>query len=162
MSNKAIFLDRDGIVNIEIGRYILSMDEFRLLPSIIPFMQACQQLDFRFILITNQAGIARGLYSHAFVNQCHEKLAGELNQSGLAFDEMYYCPHHPEFGKCLCRKPGSLMLEKALSRFKLDPRQSLMIGDKDRDVEAARAAGVPGFLLPSNPSLSELMQCIQP
>ena len=160
MSNKAIFLDRDGIVNREIGHYILSVDEFELLPSIIPFMIKGAEMGYRFVLITNQGGIARGLYSHELVNRCHNKLAAALQPQGLSFDEMYYCPHFPTNGACICRKPDSQMIEKALARFGFDREKCLMIGDKERDVAAANKAGVTGHLLPSNPSTDQLLACL--
>ncbi|MBX7203270.1 MAG: HAD-IIIA family hydrolase [Bacteroidia bacterium] len=160
MKSKALFLDRDGIVNREIGRYILNINEFELLPALVPFLQVAANKGYRFVLITNQAGIAKGLYGHDLVNKCHQQLSDELTKHGLRFAAMYYCPHFPEFGECLCRKPGSLMIEKALARFGFDAGSSLMIGDKQRDVDAAEAVGVPACLLPSNPDLSTLLACL--
>lgn len=158
--NKAIFLDRDGIVNREIGNYIMRFEEFEILPSLIPFMKEAHRRGYRFILITNQAGIAKGLYDSSLVERCHQFLLEKLANHQLGFDEIYYCPHFPEYGACLCRKPGSLLLEKSIARFKLNPADCIMIGDRERDIEAAAGAGVRGFLLPSNPSLENMLHCL--
>jgi len=158
---KAVFLDRDGIINREIGDYIMSIEEFELLPEIIPFMHEAKKRGFMAIVITNQAGIAKSLYSHDLVDKCHAFMAEELAGHDLHFDEIYYCQHHPDFGECLCRKPKSILIEKAIARFQLDPLACFMIGDKERDVQAANAAGVKGFQLPSNPDLNKLMACFE-
>ena len=160
MKNKAVFLDRDGVVNRELGDYILRYEEFEILPELIPFLYEVKQRGYKVIIITNQAGIAKGLYDHKLVDACHTFLIEELAGHGLQIDEIYYCPHHPDFGNCLCRKPKSLLIEKALARFELDPSVSLMIGDKPRDVEAANGAGVRVFLVPPNPTLDQLLECL--
>jgi D-glycero-D-manno-heptose 1,7-bisphosphate phosphatase len=160
MKNKAVFLDRDGVVNRELGDYILRYEEFEILPELIPFLYEVKKRGYKVIIITNQAGIAKGLYDHKLVDACHSFLIEELAGHGLQLDEIYYCPHHPDFGNCLCRKPKSLLIEKALARFELDPSASLMIGDKPRDVEAANGAGVRGFLVPPNPTLDQLLECL--
>ncbi len=159
--NKAVFLDRDGVVNKELGDYILRYEEFEVLPELIPFLYEVKRLGYKVIIITNQAGIAKGLYDHRLVDACHAFLKEELEGHGLAIDEIYYCPHHPDFGECLCRKPKSLLLEKAIARFELDPEKCLMIGDKQRDVDAAHGAGVRGFLVPPNPTLEQLLECLE-
>jgi D-glycero-D-manno-heptose 1,7-bisphosphate phosphatase len=158
--NKAVFLDRDGIVNREIGDYIQRYEEFELLPDLFPFLYEVKKRGYLTIIITNQGGIAKGLYGHELVHACHDFMQEELGGHGLAFDAIYYCPHHPDFGNCLCRKPQSLLVEKALARFNIDPELSLMIGDKDRDVLAAGGAGVKGFRLPANPDFQELIACL--
>ncbi len=158
--NKAVFLDRDGIVNREIGDYIKRYEEFELLPEVFPFLYEVKKRGYLTVIITNQGGIAKGLYTHELVHACHNFMQEELGGHGLAFDAIYYCPHHPDFGMCLCRKPDSLLIEKAIGRFSLNPEKCIMIGDKDRDVEAALGAGVKGFRLQSNPSLEELISCL--
>ena len=158
--NKAVFLDRDGIVNKELGDYILRYEEFEILPELIPFLFEVKRRGYKIIIITNQAGIAKGLYNHELVEACHAFLKEELSGHGIYLDEIYYCPHHPDFGECLCRKPKSLLIEKAIARFQLDPDQCFMIGDKLRDVQASEGAGVKGFQLPANPSLDQLFECL--
>jgi D-glycero-D-manno-heptose 1,7-bisphosphate phosphatase len=157
---KVIFLDRDGIVNKELGDYILNFESFEIHPPLIPFLQKAKSLGYEFIIVTNQAGIAKGLYKPQLVEDCHHYLKSHLMGLGLTFLEIYYCMHHPEFGKCLCRKPQGLFIEKAIARFKIDKNCSFMLGDKQRDVDAANSAGIKGFLLPPNPTLNQLLACL--
>jgi D-glycero-D-manno-heptose 1,7-bisphosphate phosphatase len=154
---KAVFFDRDGIVNHEVGDYIQKVEDFMVLDSFIEFLKVTQHEGYLAIIITNQAGIAKGLYTHETVAQMHKLLNKRLSDEGLKIDAIYYCPHHDDFGKCLCRKPGSLMVEKALARFNIDPQQSLMFGDKQRDKICAEAAGVKGYVFEPNPTFDELM-----
>jgi D-glycero-D-manno-heptose 1,7-bisphosphate phosphatase len=159
METRGVFLDRDGIVNKELGDYIMSFEDFEVLPALIPFMQAGKKMNCVFIVITNQAGIAKGLYDKALVERCHSSLSNSLAVYHLEIKEYYYCPHHPDFGLCWCRKPGSLMIEKAMARFHLKPENCIMLGDKPRDVEAAEGAGIKGFLLEPNAPLKDYLAC---
>jgi D-glycero-D-manno-heptose 1,7-bisphosphate phosphatase len=157
---KVIFLDRDGIVNKELGDYILNFESFEIHPPLIPFLQKAKFLGYEFIIVTNQAGIAKGLYTNKLVEDCHNYLKNQLIGLGITFLEIYYCPHHPDFGNCLCRKPGGLFIEKALARFAINKEGSFMLGDKQRDVDAANSAGIKGYLLPPNPTLNQLLACL--
>ncbi|MFN4123528.1 MAG: D-glycero-alpha-D-manno-heptose-1,7-bisphosphate 7-phosphatase [Flavobacteriales bacterium] len=159
--NKAVFYDRDGIVNFEVGDYITRVEDFKLLPSFISFLKQMQEAGYLAVIITNQAGIAKGRYNSDTLKQMHAKLEIELKTENLKVDAIYYCPHHDEYGKCLCRKPHSLLVEKALARFQIDPKQSFMIGDKLRDKQCAEAAGVKGYVIHPNPELEDLMNIYQ-
>lgn len=156
---KAIFLDRDGIINKEIGRYVSSAADFELNPGVSEFLKEMQSKGYLLIVITNQGGIAKGLYTQPELATIHEKMKSLLPH--IHFTEIYYCPHHPDFGKCLCRKPGSLLVEKALARFAIDPATSYFIGDKDRDIVCATMAGVKqAILLESNTNLMTIVHQI--
>ena len=147
---KAIFLDRDGVLNKEIGAYVTHHDFFDV-PEFVPVqLKRLQDAHYILIVITNQGGIAKGLYTNGELNSIHQKLTAVLAKSGVTLTAIYYCPHHPDYGKCLCRKPGSLMIEKAISKYDIDAEQSFMIGDTVRDIEAAEAAGVKGILIEPN------------
>jgi D-glycero-D-manno-heptose 1,7-bisphosphate phosphatase len=148
--NKAVFLDRDGVVNREIGDYIKKLEEFSMLPHAVKYISELHQHGFLVFIITNQGGIAKGLYTVEELDRMHETMHREVNEAGGKISEVYYCPHHPDFGACLCRKPGSLMAEKAVARYHVDPKQSVFIGDKVRDVECAEGAGIKGFLISEN------------
>jgi D-glycero-D-manno-heptose 1,7-bisphosphate phosphatase len=151
---KAIFLDRDGVLNHDPGDYTTTVADFEILPNVLETLKTWWDLGYGFIVITNQAGIDKGLYSFETVDAIHTYFQGSCVMKGFAIDAFYFCPHHPEYsGKCLCRKPGSLMIEKALHRFNLNPKNCLMIGDKERDIEAARRAGVKGCLIDTNAGL---------
>ncbi len=116
-------------------------------------LRELQKKGYIFIVVTNQGGVALGLYTEAEVHQMHGRISGYLSQFDVAIREYYYCPHHSKVSQCLCRKPGSLMLEKAIARFKIDAANSWFIGDNARDIEAGAAAGVRTLLVPSNADL---------
>jgi len=147
---KLILLDRDGVINKELGGYVTNPNDFELLPHVIPNLIKLKNAGIKVAVITNQGGIAKGLYSHQILADIHAKLNKSLLEHGLAFVEIYYCPHHPDFGKCLCRKPASIMVEKALARYGVNASEAIMIGDTQRDVDAANAAGVKATKVESN------------
>jgi D-glycero-D-manno-heptose 1,7-bisphosphate phosphatase len=148
--NKALFLDRDGVINHDPGDYTTSADDFELLPGIISCLQEAIAKGYLLIVVTNQAGISKGLYSIETYAAIETKMRKLFAEAGVHFAEIYFCRHHPDHGKCLCRKPGALFFEKAIARFNIDPMQSLMVGDRERDIEAAAAVGVRGVLVPVN------------
>jgi D-glycero-D-manno-heptose 1,7-bisphosphate phosphatase len=157
--NKAIFLDRDGVINVERG-FTYRLEDFVILPDLVESLQIFLQSGFLLIVVSNQSGVAKGLYTQADVETIHSFLTNELTKSNIHLSEIYYCIHHPDVSKCICRKPDSLFVEKALARFDIDPSKSFFIGDKDRDVEAAEKAGVKGILIEANSSLKLLLNKI--
>jgi D-glycero-D-manno-heptose 1,7-bisphosphate phosphatase len=154
--NKAIFLDRDGVINTELGDYITRPEDFTLNPGVGEALRRWAEAGYLLIVITNQGGIGKGLYNENTLAAIHEKLQQALAIDDVALTAIYHCPHHPSTGYCLCRKPDSLMIEKALARFHIDPKQSFFIGDKDRDIEAGLKAGVKGIRIESNASLTHI------
>ncbi|MCF8256179.1 MAG: HAD family hydrolase [Flavobacteriales bacterium] len=157
---KALFLDRDGVLNRELGRYVASVDEFELLPTVVQALKFASDAGFLLIIISNQGGVAKGLYGMEAVHAMQRSLQEALDSWGVSITEGYYCPHHPDHGLCLCRKPKPLMLQKAIARFGIDPARSFMIGDGQRDMDAANAAGVNGILMPSNGDLFEVISAL--
>ena len=128
------------------------------MPTVIETLEKWAKKGYGLIVITNQAGIDKGLYGHEEVEAIHQYLQGECIKKGFEIADFYYCPHHPDFsGKCLCRKPGSLMVEKGLHKFGLDPKNCVLIGDKERDIEAGEKAGVRGVLQRTNDPIFEEM-----
>jgi D-glycero-D-manno-heptose 1,7-bisphosphate phosphatase len=158
--NKAIFLDRDGVINRERG-FTFRLEDFEILPGLIDSLKEFRRRGFLIIVVSNQSGIAKGLYTQADVEILHLFLNETLEKEQLAFDEIYYCMHHPDISRCICRKPDSLFIEKALARFNISPALSYFIGDKKRDVEAAQKAGVMGILIEPNTPLTELMYLLK-
>jgi D-glycero-D-manno-heptose 1,7-bisphosphate phosphatase len=157
--NKAVFLDRDGIINVEIGDYIKRFEDFTLTPQLGEGLKILQDMGYLLIIITNQGGLAKNLYTVQDLERMHEFLKQEMQKFNVSFTEIYYCPHHPDYnGKCLCRKPDSQMLEKAMAKFNIDPAQSYFIGDKQRDVDAGEKVGVKGVLVQANRNFEELVQ----
>jgi D-glycero-D-manno-heptose 1,7-bisphosphate phosphatase len=160
MKNKAIFLDRDGIINQERGDYTYKMADFVFVEDLVKSLRTFQKNGFRLIVISNQSGISKGIYSFAEVEELHAHVIRYMRLNGIEIDELYYCPHHPDKGLCICRKPDSQLIEKALARFQIDRSQSWFIGDRQRDVDAGEKAGVRGVLVDSNSSLLALAQKI--
>ncbi len=151
---KALFLDRDGVINHDPGDYTKSLAEFEVLPGVVETLKSWHLKSYLLIVITNQGGLDKQLYHRDEVEAMHQYLQGLCIASGFRITDFYYCPHHPDFsGKCLCRKPGSLMIEKALHTYRIDPSQSLMIGDRERDVIAANSAGVKGIQIQTNAAI---------
>ena len=109
---KELFLDRDGIINIERGDYTWKKDDFKFTNNLFPFLKKHADEGFAFIVITNQGGINKGLYDHSDVHELHHWMENELKKQGFSILDIFYCPHHSDFQKCLCRKPGSLLFEK--------------------------------------------------
>ncbi len=156
--NKAVFLDRDGVINRnDKNYYVYRIDDFHLNKGIPETLKKIEENGFLIILISNQSGIAKGIYTQSETEQVHDHLRSRLLKDGIELTEIYYCPHHPDRQKCFCRKPESLMIEKALARFDIDPGKSWMIGDSDRDVEAGKKAGLQTILVKRNQDLREII-----
>jgi D-glycero-D-manno-heptose 1,7-bisphosphate phosphatase len=147
---KCVFLDRDGVINKEVGDYIQRFEDFEILHHVPHGLKLLSEAGYLLIIITNQGGLAKGLYSLETLNKMHKYMEEELEPLGIKFADIYYCPHHPNFGECLCRKPESLLVEKALSKHGIDPALSYFIGDKQRDVVSGEGAGVKGILIEPN------------
>jgi D-glycero-D-manno-heptose 1,7-bisphosphate phosphatase len=157
MGNKALFLDRDGVLNRERGEYTFRVEDFDILPSVGETLKKAQQLGFKLIVITNQGGIAKGLYGHDDVKRVHRFFQNQMSEQGVEIDDFFYSPNHDVVSKSLDRKPDSLLLEKAIYLHNIDPSQSFMIGDSDRDCEAAGKVGVKCFKIESNTSISFIL-----
>ncbi len=146
MANKAIFLDRDGTINIDHG-YVHQIDDFQFIEGVIDTLRQLKKKGYLLVIVTNQSGIARGYFSEAQFLQLTEWMDWSLAEQDVDLDGIYYCPHHPE-GKgefkqqCDCRKPEAGMLLQAIRDLKIDPAQSVMVGDKLEDLLAAEKAGV--------------------
>ncbi len=153
---KAIFLDRDGVINTERG-FTYRLQDFVILPDLIEVLQLFQQKGFILIVVSNQSGVAKGLYKQTDVEIIHSYMLNEFTKNTISISEIYYCIHHPDVSACICRKPDSLFVEKALARFDIDPKKSYFIGDKERDVEAGEKAGVTGILIEANVSLKTIL-----
>ena len=155
--NRAVFFDRDGVINNEEGLYyIFKTEDFRFNPGIISVMKTLRRRGYLLIIVTNQGGIAKGFYTWEDVNAVHTMMNNELAEEGIVLDEIYVCPHHSDLENCLCRKPKTLLFEKAISRFDIDPEQSYFIGDRETDVEAGKKAGLKTVLVEPNQDMNFL------
>ncbi|MCF2490337.1 HAD-IIIA family hydrolase [Dyadobacter sp. CY347] len=146
---KCIFLDRDGVLNEDCPDYLYELEKLVIPEGVVEALQALKKAGYLLVVITNQAGIAKGLYNADNVYAIHEAMQ---QASGNALDDLYFSPYHPNVsGVSLSRKPGSLMLEKAIAKYNIDVEQSWMIGDRDRDMEAGRNAGAKTIqIVPEN------------
>ena len=158
--NKAIFLDRDGVINKELGDYVYRLEDLELNEDVEDSLLKLKSHGYLLVVITNQSGIAKGIYGHKEVDTIHASIAESLSAKGIDIAAFYYCPHHPDFSNCLCRKPGSVMVEKAMARFNIDPTSSYFVGDRDRDVEAGEAVGVKGVKIEANTGLQPLLDLL--
>ena len=148
---KVLFLDRDGIVNIERGEYTFRKQDFSFTENLMEFLSFFKKEGYEIILITNQGGIDKGLYTKRDVQDLHSWMLAEMKSHGIDVLDIFYCPHHDTIQNCLCRKPKSLLFEKSVAVYSIDISQSLMLGDNQRDIDSAEKIGIKGFLFESNP-----------
>jgi D-glycero-D-manno-heptose 1,7-bisphosphate phosphatase len=153
MVNKAVFLDRDGVLVRERGAYNYLPEHYFLNKDVCSALKILQENGYLLVVITNQSGISKGIYSISEMHAFNKLLLNDLKKEGIGISEIYFSAYHKEITKSLCNKPGSLMLEKALARFQINPAKSFMIGDKERDIQAAEKVGVKGILIEENESL---------
>jgi D-glycero-D-manno-heptose 1,7-bisphosphate phosphatase len=156
----AFFLDRDGTVCTEIG-YVNHPSRLELLPRSAAAIRRARTAGFACVLVTNQAGVARGYFSEDRIPETHARLATLLAAEGTMLDGIYYCPHHPRAGEppyradCDCRKPRPGMIQKAARELGLDVAASFVVGDKISDVEMAKTLGATGILVRTGYGLGE-------
>ncbi|MDH2927372.1 D-glycero-beta-D-manno-heptose 1,7-bisphosphate 7-phosphatase [Lonepinella koalarum] len=148
---KAIFLDRDGTLNVDHG-YVYKIDDFQFIDGSIEALQELKSMGYLLVVVTNQSGIARGYFTEEQFLQLTEWFDWSLADRGVDLDGIYYCPHHPD-GKgefrqdCDCRKPKGGMLLQAIKELNIDPSKSFMIGDKIEDLQAGMKANVANKVL---------------
>jgi D-glycero-D-manno-heptose 1,7-bisphosphate phosphatase len=148
----AVFLDRDGTLIEERG-YLGRLEEISLFDDAPEALRLLRDAGYALVVVTNQAGVARGFFDEAFVQEAHRHLASLLANEGLVLDGYYYCPHHPDgvvpaySRTCRCRKPGPGMVEQAAADLGLDVDHSFVVGDKWLDIELATNAGARGLLV---------------
>lgn len=152
---KCVFLDRDGVLNQDTDGYLFRPDDLLIPDGTVEALQRLKEAGYLLIVVTNQAGIAKGLYSREDVWKCYDYFQ---EQCGHLLDDLYFCPHHPEYTTAsLLRKPDSLMLEKAMAKHRIDRHRSWMIGDRERDVLAGQKAGVRTIRIAHAPTDASLL-----
>ncbi len=142
--NKCVFLDRDGVLNVERGDYTFLPEDFIIIEGVVEAIEKIKASGFLAIVITNQAGISKGLYSREQMNACHNIL---LEETHNLIDHIYYSPYHPSVTNSLSRKPNTLMVEKSIARFDIDPSASWFVGDRCRDMECGKKMGLKTILI---------------
>ncbi|ARR50002.1 TPA: D-glycero-beta-D-manno-heptose 1,7-bisphosphate 7-phosphatase [Photobacterium damselae] len=146
MAKPAVFIDRDGVINVDHG-YVHTTDDFEYVEGVFAACKKLKEMGYLLVLVTNQSGIARGMFTEDEFLSLTEWMDWNFVDNGVEFDGIYYCPHHPEGQgdyrqECDCRKPKPGMLISARDYLKIDMAQSVMIGDKADDMTAAKAAEV--------------------
>ena len=140
--NKALFLDRDGVINVE-KDYLYKIEDFEFIDGIFELCRHYKELGYLIFVVTNQSGISRGYYSEEDFNKLSLWMSKEFLKHSIKIEKVYHCPHHPNIsGECSCRKPKPGMLLQATNEFDIDLEESLIIGDKERDIEAGLNAGL--------------------
>jgi D-glycero-D-manno-heptose 1,7-bisphosphate phosphatase len=139
---KAAFLDRDGVINEDSG-YVGRIKDFKFKDGIFELLKLLQNLGFTLFIVTNQSGIARGYYSEEDFYKLTEWMKEKFKKEGIEIKDVRFCPHHPDItGECECRKPKPGMILDLAEKYNIDLKNSIMIGDSDRDIEAAKRAGI--------------------
>jgi D-glycero-D-manno-heptose 1,7-bisphosphate phosphatase len=163
---RAAFLDRDGVINEDRG-YVHRVEDFVLLPAVPEALRRLQEEGYLLIVVTNQSGVARGMYGEEDIARVHARLAELLAPHDVVLDAIYYCPHLPHGSvvdyavSCECRKPGPGLLRQAMRDFAIDAERSFIIGDKPSDLEAGRAAGLGGGCLIGPVDQPDLAACVE-
>ncbi|MEC8157703.1 MAG: D-glycero-beta-D-manno-heptose 1,7-bisphosphate 7-phosphatase [Pseudomonadota bacterium] len=148
MTYPAVFLDRDGVINVDSG-YVSDWHSFVFLPGVIDAMRSLCDAGYALIIVTNQSGIGRGFYTEEDFNILTERMCNELSRQGVSIAGVYFCPHLPDatvahYRKtCDCRKPRPGLIHRAMQDLNIDLTRSAMVGDKVSDMQAALAAGIP-------------------
>jgi D-glycero-D-manno-heptose 1,7-bisphosphate phosphatase len=150
----AVFLDRDGTV-IEDAHYIKSPSQVRLIPGAAAAVKKINDAGVPAIVVTNQSGIARGIFKVEDYEAVRRHFESLLEAEGAHIDASYYCPHHPSVAPCDCRKPATTMFEDAIRDFKLDPKNVAYVGDRWRDVIASKKLGGRGIMISSHMTTDE-------
>lgn len=144
--NKVVFLDRDGVLNQEVGDYVYDPALFIILPKVPQALARLKAAGYGLVIVTNQGGIDKGLFTKAQMQACHNKL---LAATGPVFTHVFYSPHHRSSTLSQLSKPNSLMVERGLHLLQARPEHCWLVGDAGRDLEAAAAVGVQGILVPT-------------
>lgn len=153
--NKAIFLDRDGTINVE-KHYLHKIEDFEFLPGVMEGLKILQDAGFLLVVVTNQSGIGRGYYTEEDFAQLNEWMINELKDNGIHISRVYYCPHLPDAAiekyrrDCECRKPKQGMFIQAMRDLDIDLGSSFAVGDKIRDCAISESSNCKGFLIANN------------
>ena len=156
---RAIFLDRDGVINKKRDDYVKSINELEIFPFVASAIKKLNNANFKVIVITNQSAINRNIITHKKVEQIHLTIQNYLKKNQSFIDAFYYCPHKPD-ENCICRKPKPGLLIKAIQDFKINPKESWMIGDSNSDLESGRLVGCNVMKINNHVNLEKAVELI--
>lgn len=160
MKKNVVFLDRDGVVNIERGEYTYRKEDFELVPDILNAALVFHNVGYSVIIISNQGGISKGIYTKEDVLALDNIIRNSFVQKGIDILDSFYCPHHSDNENCLCRKPKSLLLERAIAKHNVDIKRSFFIGDSERDKIAGERLGIKSLKVLANSSILEISKLL--
>lgn len=141
-------MDRDGVINRERGDYTYKVSDFEIIPGVLGALEQFKERGFKVLVITNQSGISQGLYSFEDVARCHDYMQEQLPR---LIDEIYFSPYHPNITESLSRKPDTLLFEKAIAKYDINPSSSWMVGDRERDLIPAKKLSMSTILVGDSP-----------
>lgn len=158
---RAVFFDRDGTINSDEGHYyIYKPEDFSFNPGVIEGMKRLQEAGYLLFVISNQGGIAKGIYTREDVEKVHAYMCRELGKQGVKLTKIYYCPHHESVKTCICRKPSPYMVNLAIEEFNIDKQHSWFIGDSPKDVKCAEDAGIKPIRIHKNQDITPVIDQI--
>lgn len=139
MGKKCVFLDRDGVINVDFVDYVYTVEKFSFINGVPEALKAFKEAGYLIIIITNQSGVVKEIYSLDDVMRVHQHIQGQVDH---VIDDIYIAPYHENWTNSLTRKPNTLMWERAIAKYDIDVNQSWMVGDKPRDLEPAKKLGI--------------------
>jgi len=154
---KAVFLDRDGVINKKRSDYVKSINEFVMLKDVPTAIKLLNNNDFLVIVVTNQSAVNRDYISREELENIHKFLSKQLQKQNSHIDAIYYCPHRPD-ENCDCRKPKTKLISKAIKDFSIDKNSSWLIGDNETDIQAAKSIGIKSIKMETDASLLECVK----
>lgn len=163
MGCKAVFLDRDGTINVD-KNYVYKIEDFEFLPGVIEALRLLQKKGYKLFIITNQSGIARGYYTEEDFSKLNNWMLNEFQKNGVHIEKVYYCPHLEDAKilqykkKCECRKPNLALFYQAIKEFNIDLSKSIVIGDKERDLAISKVSECSGYLVDNNSKDKSLLE----
>ncbi|MPS72100.1 MAG: HAD family hydrolase [Chryseobacterium sp.] len=143
--NKAVFLDRDGTINVDYG-YVYKLEDLQIIDKVPESLLRLAEAGFLLIIITNQSGVGRGFFTEEAVDRFNKGLISQLSEKGVKITDVFVCIHSPN-QNCDCRKPSPKLILDAIKKYDIDPKRSFMVGDKESDVLSGKNAGLLSFLL---------------
>jgi len=158
---KVIFFDRDGVINNNSKYYVYNIADVAFNPNLFEVCNILKSKGYEFIIISNQSGVSKHVYKKTDVEKVHEFMRSEFKKNGIDILEFYYCTHHPDVENCLCRKPQTLLVEKAVARFNIDVTKSYFVGDKETDVQTAINYNIKPILIEPNSDLFFILSKIK-
>jgi len=157
--NRAVFVDRDGTLNVNID-YLSDPEKYQLYPGVAEGLRLLKEAGFLIVVITNQSGIGRGIFDDKALERVHQRMRDLLAKEGAVIDAVYYCPHHPN-DKCACRKPGTALFNMAAKDLHIDPKKSFVIGDMKMDVAAGQKMGARTALVPEPRNRAKTLKAME-